>query len=416
MHILFLADAVFEDLPGGSRMAAREIARLLAGRGHRITFLVARLPSSKGDDENWQEGIRIVRYGGAGRIQEYLRSGKQTCARIWQETPFDLVHTHFAYAALGPLRAVPGFVPRVRTFHGPWEEESWVEETAGTVGPSARLAARLKKYIRRAIEAANLSRSERIITLSDCYRRQVLARYAVPGESVHTISGGTDIQRFTPTEDKQAVRQALNLPPHCRLVLSIRRLCPRMGLHNLVEAMPALLAQHPDVLLLIGGQGPERKHLEQRIREQRLENSVRLIGFVPDELLASYYQAADLFVLPTVALEGFGLVTTEALACGTPVIGTNVGATPEILLGLSPDLIVPGTTPQALARTILKFWETDRPAELSPTCLHDYVCRHYTWEQHVRQVEAVYESVLTQDHPRRTPHFSWNKIFANTVE
>ena len=414
MHILFLADAVFEDLPGGSRVAAREIARLLACHGHRITFLVARLATSQSDDERWLNGIRVVRYGGAGHIREYLRLGEATCARLWRETPFDLVHTHFAYAALGPLRAVPGFVPRVRTFHGPWEEEGWVEETAGTVSPSARLAARIKKCLRRHLESTNLRRSERVITLSDCYRRQVISSYGVPAERVHTIAGGADVERFTPTEDKQAVRQALNLPPHRRLLLSVRRLCPRMGLHNLIEAMPAVIARYPDMLLLIGGQGPERERLQQRIRERHLEHSVRLIGFIPDELLASYYQAADLFVLPTIALEGFGLVTTEALACGTPVIGTNVGATPEILRGLSREWIVPDTTPQALAGTILKFWETDRAAEVSPARLHEYVCRRYTWDHHVRQLEVLYASLPAQAHD--AAHFHWNKIFANTVE
>ena len=255
---------------------------------------------------------------GRGRIREYLRLGEEACARLWRESPFDLVHTHFAYAAVGPLRAVPGFVPRVRTFHGPWDEEGWIEDSAQTLSPAALFRGGLKKHLRRSVEAANLRRSDSVLTLSDCYRALAISRYGLQAQRVHTIAGGTDVERFVPAEDKQAVRQALDLPLDRRLLLSIRRLCPRMGLDRLIEAMPAVAAYFPDVLLLIGGQGAERERLEHLIRARHLEHHVRLVGFIPDEQLASFYQAADLFVLPTVALEGFGLVTTEALACGTP--------------------------------------------------------------------------------------------------
>ncbi len=397
MHILFLADAVFEDLPGGSRVVAREAAKHLACRGHRVTFLVGRRSQSP-EGEKWHDGIRIVRYDGVGQCHEYLRRGAEACAKIWEETPFDLVHTHFAYAAVGPLHAVPKFVPRVRTFHGPWDEEGWIEDMAYAPSPIGRVKAHLKKHLRRLVETTNLRGSDTVLTLSDCFRAQVITRFGIPANSVHTIPGGTDVERFTPSTDRQAVRRRLDLPPHRRLLLSIRRLCPRMGLDNLITAMPAVIARHPDMLLLIGGHGPERERLERLIRELHLENSVRLIGFLPDDLLASYYQAADLFVLPTAALEGFGLVTTEALACGTPVIGTHVGATPEILQHVNPRWIVPGTSPEALAGAILNFWQHDLAPEHSPARLHEYVCCRYTWDGHVQQLEAIYADALAQSH------------------
>lgn len=127
-----------------------------------------------------------------------------------------------------------------------------------------------------------------------------------------------------------------------------------------------------------------------------LADHVRLIGFIPDDKLVSYYQAADLFVLPTVALEGFGLVTTEALACGVPVIGTPIGATPEILSGLDPRLLAAGTAPDALAAAILGFLEGDWAGELTPDRLRAYVAARYTWDRHVDAVEAVYREVISQ--------------------
>ena len=98
-----------------------------------------------------------------------------------------------------------------------------------------------------------------------------------------------------------------------------------------------------------------RAHLEQLIAELGMEKTVRLLGFVPAEQLPTYYQAADLFVLPSVASEAFGLVTVEALACDLPVLGTPVGATVELLGDFDPELLFTDTSPEAMASRILSW-------------------------------------------------------------
>ena len=393
MNILFLADAVFDDIPGGSRVVARELACGLAGRGHQVTILAAHQTPGTPSDTHIG-AVRVVRYPGAGDPLAFVREGRRACARLWAERPFDVVHTHFAYAALGPLQAVPASVPRVRTFHGPWDEEGWLEDShrRGLVGT---VKAHVKRRLRYQVERASLAGSARVLTLSECFRQMVVERYGVPLGKVESIPGGTDTDRFQPVMDKQAVRQRLGLPLDRTLLLSIRRLAPRMGLDNLLRALPAVVARRPDALLLIGGKGPERAPLERLIAELGLEAHVRLLGFIPDDALAAHYQAADLFVLPTLALEGFGLVTVEALACGLPVVGTPVGATPEILEGLDKRLVAPGIAPDALAQAILGFLDGDWSADLTPERLHRFVAQHYTWDQHIADTEKVYHSLLS---------------------
>lgn len=394
MRILFLTDAVFEDAPGGSRVVARELARGLTAHGHAVTFLVAHQNREAPDDE-CRDGVRIVRYVGAGRAVPFVREGRAACARLWAEGPFDVVHTHFAYAALGPLAAVPRGTAHVRSFYGPWDEEGWVEDSQHFAGPIGRLKARLKRRLRRQVEAVSLRRSRRVVVLSEQSRGEVRA-FGYPDGRIRRAPGGVDVERFTPAADRQAVRRALGLPEDRCLLLSVRRLAPRMGLENLIRAMPAVAARRPDVLLLIGGKGPEREHLQQLIGVLRLDNHVRLVGFIPDDRLAGYYQASDLFVLPTLALEGFGLVTTESLACGVPVLGTPVGATPEILGDLDSRLIASGVTPDALASAVLAFLQGDWKRELTAERLRRHVMDHYTWERHVDAVEAVYQEVTTE--------------------
>lgn len=392
MRILFLADAVFVDLPGGSRVVARELGEGLTRRGHEVTFLVARHHPDAPVDENWL-GMRVVRYSGAGQGAGFVRAGQAACAALIETSQFDIVHTHFAYAAVGPLRALPKSVPHVRTFHGPWDEEGWVEDFKPGGGPLNRLKALAKRKMRYEVEASNLRRSERVTTLSESFTRQVVDRFRVPESRVRIIPGGADIERFTPAADKRAVRRALGLPEQRRILFSVRRLAPRMGLDNLIRAMSAVAPRHPDALLIVGGKGPERERLEHLVLELGLTESVRLAGFIPDDRLAAYYQAADLFVLPTMALEGFGLVTTEALASGVPVIGTPVGATPEILSALDPRLVAGGTSPEALAERIMSFLDGGWADELTPQRLRQFVLDRYTWDRHVAGIEEVYREV-----------------------
>lgn len=395
MNILFLADAVFEDMPGGSRMVAWELAHGLVRRGHEVTFLVARHNAVALDDERQPDGVRVVRYGGAGRPLDFVRRGQEACAKLLLESrhSFDLVHTHFAYASVGPLRALPHAVPRVRTFHGPWDEEGWAEESRRG-GWANSVRARIKRSLRYRVEVASLRGSAQVLTLSDYFRRLVSERSCVAPEKITVIPGGADSVRFQPAADPTLCRRELGLPLDRRIMISVRRLAARMGLDNLIRAVPAVLRRYPDALLLIGGTGPEQARLEGLIQSLGLECHVRLTGFIPDDRLAAYYQAADLFVLPTLALEGFGLVTTEALACGLPVIGTPIGATPEILGKLDPRLIASGTNPLALSDAILGFFDGDWAASLTPDRLHRYVTENYSWDSHVVATERVYQKAL----------------------
>jgi glycosyltransferase involved in cell wall biosynthesis len=103
-----------------------------------------------------------------------------------------------------------------------------------------------------------------------------------------------------------------------------------------------------------------------------------------------YYQAADFFVLPTLDLEGFGLVTLEALACGTPVLGTPVGETVEILSGLNPYLLFASSRPEDMARGILEHLSA--PAISRERCRR-YVLEHYSWDRTTIELEALFRMV-----------------------
>ena len=93
--------------------------------------------------------------------------------------------------------------------------------------------------------------------------------------------------------------------------------------------------------------------LREQVTRLALEDSVRFVGRISDSDLVNSYRTADLVVMPSQALEGFGLTTAEALACGTPVVGTPIGATPELLAGIDPALVAADATPEGIAAAVV---------------------------------------------------------------
>jgi glycosyltransferase involved in cell wall biosynthesis len=247
--------------------------------------------------------------------------------------------------------------------------------------------------VRLLIERLVLRCCDRVIVLSEFMRQRVRAVHRVPEDRIRLIPGAADLTKFHPAGDRAAVRQSLKLPPAKTLLVTVRNLVPRMGLEHLIAAMQELGEDGRDCLLLIGGEGPLRSSLERRIREQGLADRVSLLGFILEDDLSKYYQAADLVLMPTHELEGFGLVTVEALACGTPVLGTPVAAIPEVLACLDPELVAEGSDSRSLATAMRKILRRfrERPEERARLAAagRALVERDYNWDRHIGQLEAI---------------------------
>jgi len=181
------------------------------------------------------------------------------------------------------------------------------------------------------------------------------------------------------------------LPEDKILLLTVRRLAARMGLENLVEAMRTIERERGDVMLIIGGRGEIENQLRRQIEDAGLQRTV-LAGYIAyDRELPQYYQASDLFVMPSITLEGFGLSTAESLACGTPVLGTPTGGTPEILQEEFPDYILSGIGPDDLATGILGKLDEVRNSEIGLRA-RSYAERH-SWRRVTDDFEALLQGV-----------------------
>ena len=264
--------------------------------------------------------------------------------RATRDIAVDVVDAHFAlYSVLPVTLSRLRRVPLVVHFQGPWADES---RHAGR-GSASRL------FMKRQIERAVYRRAARCVVLTNAFKRILVERYGISPWQVVVEPPGVDVNRFT-AGDRAMARAAHHLPDGAFVVCCIRRLVPRMGHDVLLDAWKTVVARTDgDAVLVIAGDGPLRADLEARVASEGLGGTVRFLGRVDDDLLVQLYQAADANVVPSVALEGFGLVVLEAAACGTPSVVTRIGGLPEAVQGLDPSLVVESGSPDALAARLL---------------------------------------------------------------
>ncbi|MEI8174160.1 MAG: glycosyltransferase family 4 protein, partial [Deltaproteobacteria bacterium] len=246
---------------------------------------------------------------------------------------------------------------------------------------------------RKQLEKKALEASEIIITLSAFMKAKLCKTYRISSDKIVVIPGGADLARFYPVADRMRIRKRLDIQTDQMILLSVRNLVPRMGLENLIHAMKDVVSTIENVSLLIGGSGPLKNDLVALTRKLGLENHICFIGFIPDDDLPDHYRASDLFILPTLELEGFGLVTLEALASGVPVLGTPVGGTVEILQKFDPRYIFRSTEVEDMSdliiETCLRFQGNPQLwGRISGQCRR-FVEQNYSWGGNVDDLESV---------------------------
>lgn len=331
-----------------------------------------------------RQGVRVTAYGfGDSEKAACLGPANKPLMQRWKAVREAVVPrrgrllaSHFALYALPALlgRRWDGHVVH---FHGPWASESQRE--------GGRMHTVMCK---RMLERAVYHRADRFIVLSKAFRDQLCQGYGVPADRVHVIPGGVETDAFHPMDVVEA-RQRMVWPQKQKIIVCVRRLARRMGLETLIEAFGEATVHHPDVKLMIGGQGPLREELEQQVLRAGLSKKVEFLGFIPEATLPTVYAAADLSIVPSSALEGFGLISLESLACGTPVLVTPVGGLPDTVDGLGEDLVLKGTSREHIADGLCRWLDGSLRLPTREAC-REHVMKGFTWDRIARQVCEVY--------------------------
>jgi glycosyltransferase involved in cell wall biosynthesis len=249
----------------------------------------------------------------------------------------------------------------------------------------------LKRLYLQFFTRHSVRRARRVIAISENTKRDVVQQYGIPADKVDLIYYGLDpIFRPLPSDQVDRFRAERRLPE--RFMLFVGTLEPRKNVVRLVEAYAQLPRERP-LLLLVGGKGWLYDDIFARVEDLDLSGEVRFVGYVPAEELPWWYNAADLFVYPSL-YEGFGLPPLEAMACGTPVVSSTVSSLPEVVG--SGGLLVDPTDTEALA-SAMKRMVTDRETHDSTRAAGLAQAQTFSWAEAAQRTVDSYRRALTTE-------------------
>lgn len=379
MRILF-CNYEYPPLGGGGGVVMAAMARALAER-HDVTVLTSRagdLPS-EGMDAN----VKVVRVpvflrrhlavANLPSMAAYLPMGLLRGLKLGRQRRFDIINTHFAVPTgpLGDWLSGRLRIPNVLSVHG-----------GDLYDPSKKSSPHRHAFLRHAV-ARLLRRADSVVAQSRDTARNVEQIYGVD-RKVELIPLGID----RPPQNVQARRSDFNLPEDAFVLVTAGRVVPRKASTQLIETLAAL----PDAFLVVVGDGPEVPAVKQRAAELGVENRLRMLGYVSDEVKYRAYAVSDVFV-STAQHEGFGLVFLEAMSFGLPIVCYNRGGQTDFLSTPDTGDVIQLNDLQAFTNAVRAL--RDSPERCAAVSRHNLAkVENYFIERCAERYEQLFEAVM----------------------
>jgi phosphoheptose isomerase/glycosyltransferase involved in cell wall biosynthesis len=391
---------------GGQNVYVGELAAALASLGYEVDVLTRRDNELVPETAEWKRGVRIVhvaagppRHVPKERLLVHMEEFTRRTRALSVRNGYELIHANFFMSGLvaADLRKLLG-IPFVVTFHA-----------LGRIRRQHQGAADRFPDQRFGIEERVVAEADRVIAECPQEEEELIRLYNADPARVSMVPAGFDPNEFWPI-GKALARVALGIAPEERVVLQLGRMVPRKGVDTVVRALRALQRDHGVTarLLIVGGDSQEPQasttgeiaRLRAIATEEGISDRVAFVGSRGRDALRWYFSAADVFVsVPW--YEPFGMTPVEAMACGTPVIGSNVGGIKFSVRDGETGYLVPPKDPQAVAERIAHLYAHPR---LLTTLSKQAVARAndlFTWDRIAGSVAGVYEDVLAKGSPRR---------------
>ncbi len=378
MRIALVSDWYYPKI-GGVARHMHDLAIKLRERGHEVAIITNNKKTGK-EEELEKRGIELVKV--PGKISpvldinlSYSIKSNESLGKFIDN--FDIVHAHHAFTPLSlkAMKAASNMnIGCVLTTHS----ISFVHEFG------------LWKMINDAVPIVkqSISCADRVIAVSQASKRFI--SHFVDERKVVVIPNGIDVGRFVPVHDKSHAKKRLGLDGK-KVVLYLSRLSIRKGPHVLISAVPFLKSK--DVAVIVAGKGKLIHVLKTQARLLGVSDKVMFMSDVEDEVVPLLFQAADVFVLPSITAEAFGIVLLEAMASGVPVITTKVGGIPEVVEKGKCGLLIDPMDDTALAKAINTLLTDDEMRERMGKNGREYVVKNYSWSKIVGKIERVYEEI-----------------------
>jgi glycosyltransferase involved in cell wall biosynthesis len=383
MRIALVSDWYYPKI-GGVATHMHQLAIYLRKRGHEVSIVTNDLETGK-ERELKELGIELVKVPGIVspvfgiNITYSLKSNRELGEFLGD---FEVVHAHHAFTPLS-LKAVKagrtlGKATLLTTHSISFSHESSLWSALGLTFPL------FTHYLKHPHE---------IIAVSKAAKAFIEHFTDSP---VRVIPNGVDDERFRPIDKKDRDRIKEELGVNGDLILYVSRMSFRKGPHVLLNAFQSIAKKRDDVVLVMVGSGEMLPFLKAQAKFLGIEDRVRFMGYVSDDLLPKLYASADVFVLPSITADAFGIVVLEAMASGVPVVTTTVGGIPEVITESGSGVLVPPGDEVALAEAVSKLLPDKELAKKFGEAGRKDVERRYSWKVVVREIESVYEEVLSR--------------------
>lgn len=216
-------------------------------------------------------------------------------------------------------------------------------------------------------------------------------------KDIEILPDGIDTETFNPEVDGSEVQERYDLENYF-MIFSSGRMVERKGFRYLIEALPYVLEKYPNTKLIIGGDGPERQSLEVLVKSLEIENNVIFPRFISDEDFPKYMKACDVFVLPSIVdskgdTEGSATILLEAMACGTPVVGTKVGGVPYAIKDGFGGFLVNQKDPKQLGEAIIMLLDNKGLRREMGIKGRGYVEEMFSWDRIAKRYICDFEQL-----------------------
>jgi D-inositol-3-phosphate glycosyltransferase len=388
---------------GGQNIAVAELAQHLAAIGYQIDVF------TRWDDQhvpkviNWRSGIRIIHVEAGPltfipkeKLLPHMTAFTRDMLRFIkaENNPYKLIHAHFYMSALvaADIKRQIG-IPFIVTLHALAKvrrshqgKNDWFPDEGF------------------AVEERVLAEADQIVALCPQDRDDLVNLYQADPSRITIIPNGFRSDEIYPV-DKLFARMALNLEPKEKIILQLGRLVPRKGIDNVIRALAHMRREHnfEARLLVVGGESeepdpkitPEIGRLQKLAQAEGVGDLVTFVGRRSRNMLHYYYSAVDVFTT-TPWYEPFGITPLEAMACGTPVIGSNVGGIKSTIVDGKTGFLVPPNNPAILAQRIIELLSSNTLMTYFKENAVRHVNENFTWMKATHLTANMYERVAAR--------------------
>lgn len=289
----------------------------------------------------------------------------------------DILHAHYV-TNYGLFGALCNFNPFVIT--------AWGSDVL--IVPESRLISAIKRYI-----ATYTLKKADSVTCDAEHMKETMKRLGVPEEKIKLIYFGIDTRKFSPGQKSEKLKVRLGVY-NSPTIITLRNLRPVYDVESLVKSVPLVLKEIPESKFIIAGKGPEEERLKELAKSLGVSDSVKFIGFIPNDELPEYLNSMDVYVSTSLSDAGIAASTAEAMSCGLPVIVTDVADNKEWVEDGITGFVVPTKDPKLLAEKIIYLLQNENVRKKFGKISRKIIEERNNYHKEMGKMEKIYKELV----------------------